>query len=343
MDTTKHLIKDTATMQMFVRINVSVLKTSFLPFELDAQEKYILPYLGDSLHIELLTYLNNESGDNTDYPSWAATDEKKGTFLEILRLSQQALAKFTLYLAAPHMDLHLSEMGFVVTDSTGSAPASAERVRKLVEAYLSQGYDNLETLLRYLEKHHQVIDSYKESEAFVLANGNLINSADKFDRIVSIRGSRRRFISMKPEMDNIERLVIEPLISPAMADVLREQLRKNTLTDDNLKLIDLLQRALAHLVMAETITMDDISDVRIKTGTHSSALVEPDKQTLFERKERMRGVGNNYLAWVKRMLEQTPDKYPEYKNSEQFVENRTYSTHDNSKDDDNRIFVFGQP
>ena len=339
MENNKHLIPDTQTLQLFVRVNISVLKNSFLPYELDAQQKYLLPYLGKDLLDQLLNYVH----DNDSFPGWADDEDKKTIFKEVLRLSRNSLAKFTLYLAAPHMDLHLSEMGFVVTDATGSTPASAERVRKLVEAYLSQGYDNLETLLRYLEKEHQKIASYKDSEAFVLANGNLINSAEKFDRIVSIGGSRRMFISLKPEMDNIERLVIEPVISPQMADILRDQIRNNNLSDDNKKLLDLLQRSLAHLVMAEVLTPDTFSDVKAKPAKASGSRYQSDDDAFFERKERLKGVGNNYLAWVKRLLEQTPDKYPEYKESEQFVEKRTYSTYDNSKEDDNRIFVFGQP
>ena len=334
----RHIIKDTSTLQKFVRVNVSVIKESFLPFELDAQQKYILPYLGEVLHKEILTYLGNESGDNTDYPSWADTDSKKAIFKEVIHLTRAALAKFTLYLAAPHFDLHLSEAGFIVTDTTGSAPASAERVRKLVQAYLTQGYDSLETLLRYLEKHHQVIDSYKDSEALVIASGNLINSAELFDRIVSIDGSRRRFIQLKPDMDNIERLVIEPVISPALAEKLREGVRKKDLNADHKKLLELLQRALANLVMAECITLDDVSDLKIITGNTG-----PDKDLLFKRRERLQGVGNNFLAWAKRLLDKDPDKYPEYKNSDQFVQNRTYSMYQNTDDDDNRIFVFGQP
>lgn len=339
MENNRHLIPDTKTLQLFVRVNISVLKNSFLPFELDAQQKYLLPYLGKDLHEELLAYVK----DQVSYPSWATTNEIKSIFNEVLRLSRNALSKFTLQLAAPHMDLHLSEMGFVVTDATGSSPASAERVRKLVEAYDTQGYDNLETLLRYLEKNHQHIDSYKESEAFVLANANLINSAETFNRIVFIGGSRRRFISLKPEMDNIERLVIEPVISIAMADKLRGEIRNNNLTADNKKLLDLLQRALAHLVIADDITIDDVPGAvtRKRSGGSPS---KSDEQALFDRKQLLRGSGNNYLAWVKRLLEKDPDKYPEYKSSEQFVETRTYSSYDNSSDtEDKTIFIFGQP
>ena len=338
----KHLIGSTDDLQKFTRINMSVVKESFLPYETDAREKYLIKYLGDDLHLELIEYYNSENKDA--FPSWASDQEGKTIFKQVLFLAQNALAKFTLYLAAPHLDLQLSELGFVVTGmSDNTAPASAERVKNAVQAYLHQGYDNLETLLRFLEKHHHVIASYKDSEAFVLSNRNFINSAEQFDRIVPIAGSRMRFIELKAEMDNIEKFFIEPVISTELSDRIKEQIRGNTLSPPNKTLLDLIRRAVANLVIAETLSGTSIPRYRISGGRITEEKSQGDPSAIFETKERLSGYGKNYLAWIKRTLDKDPDAYPEYKQSAQYVELRSYSGYENTDDPENSLFIFGQP
>ncbi|MBE0663743.1 MAG: hypothetical protein IH597_14910 [Bacteroidales bacterium] len=304
------IIKSIQDLQQYVRVNVSVMEKSFLPYANDASEKFLNRYIGEALLTELDTH-HNSTSTPLPYPAWADNDEKKAIFRQVLKLAQNALAKFTLLLASPHYDLQLTEMGFVVQQNSNTTPASAERVKKAVESYESQGWDNMETLLRYLEKHHAIITSYKDSDAFVLATRNLINTAEVFDRYVNIEASRLKFIKLRPAMDDVELINIEPVISVALADALRTQQRENSLTDDNKKLLPILQRAIANLVAAREM-----------------------------KKEGAEHYGNHYLVEAKKLLDKDPDKYPLYKESEQYVATKTgYAYHENTEEAKN--FVFG--
>ncbi len=330
----KHLLKTTEDLQGFVRINLSVLRESFLPYEYDAQHKFIARYLGEELHRELIALYNEDA-----YPDWADSEHKKGVLRQVLYHCQNALAMFTMYMAAPHMDLHLSEMGFVVTHSQNAAPASSQRVKTAVDAFLNQGYDRLEVMLRFMEKHHSVIASYTDSDAYVLENASIINSAIEFDRILPISLSRLRFIALRPEMHNIRKLVIEPIISPELFLELVNQKQKLELSEDNKSLLSLLQHAMAYMAVASTL---DESNAHY----HLSPMKGEGKGKAFGRDavlsaaDRFAGYGRNYLAGVKKLLRQHPDKYPTYKHSKQYHAQSKSQAYENTE---SKVFVFGQP
>jgi hypothetical protein len=313
----KHLIKTSDELKKFVRINISVLKESFLPYENDAREQYLLKYLGQQLHDELLDLASTQE----TYPDWVEDDQEKKDILDkVLMLAQNAHSKFILHLATPHLDLQLTEMGFVVQSNTTTAPASAQRVENARNAFLEMGYNNIETLLRYLEKHHNTIESYKDSEAYVFANNNYINSTAVFDSIVPINNSRLKFIELKPEMNNIESLLIDPLISKELGDHLRTRIRNKQLSAPEKKLLDIIQRTVAHQAVANIID-------------------NPDEA---KKKERMTDYARNYFARIKQLLDKNPDDYPLYKESDNYVEEHQYK-HFDYNDDESSFYVAGHP
>lgn len=328
----KHLINTTEDFQKFVRINISVLRQSFLPYEFDARHKFIIPYTGSELHEELITLYN----DGT-YPAYVDTSGKETILDNLLHHCQNALAMFTLYLAAPHMDLHLSEMGFVVTNSSNAAPASSQRVKSAVDAALSQGYDRLETMLRYLEKYHTSIPSYSDSEARVLETGNIISSATEFDQIVPISKSRLRFVSLKPEMQNLRKLTFEPLVSSELFAQLVEEKKSLAVSVDNLKLLNFLQPAIAYLAVANTIDQSN-AHYHLYPMLGQNQQITPT--TISNATDRFRSYGNNYLTGALKLLQLHPDKYPAYKHSLQYYNNQRNKAYEN---EDAPIFVFGHP
>ncbi len=341
-----HIISNTQQLQKYVRVNISVLKQSFLPYEFDAQEKYMLPYLGDSLLLELRKLANKE-----EYPDWADTDQKKNILSSLLDKCSRSLAKFTIYLATPHMDLHLSEMGFVVSNTQHSAPASAHRVQAARSALLESGYDNLETMLKFLEINYKDIDSYKDSDAFVFSFSNLINSAEEFNRILPINQSRLHFLSLKGELNNVKDLTIIPVASKELVNELIQQKKTGSLTKPNEKAVFMIQKAMAHLAAANTISprsaaiylnpssqaTDPVSDSTLTNPRGNLPLAD---LIVRQTKDRLKGVGQAHLAALRKLLTNKPDDYPAFKNSS------VYKDSDKSKPFENTespLFVFGQP
>lgn len=341
-----HLIANTENLQKYVRINISVLRQSFLPYEFDAQEKYLLPYLGDSLLAELRTLENKN-----EYPGWATSDEKKNTLVSLLEKAKRSLAKFTIYLAAPHMDLHLSEMGFVVTSTQNSAPASTQRVQAVRNALLEGGYDSLEVMLKFLETRHLEIDSYKNSDAFVFAFSNLINSAAEFNKILPINNSRLHFLSLKGELANVRDLVIAPVASKELVKEIIDQKTNNNLTEPNIKALLFMQKALANIAAANTISPRSATiylnpSSRAGDPVSDSALTDPRGNVplagliITQTKDRLLSVGHAHLAALEKLLHNSPDKYPAFKASDVYANKDKTTPFENT---DCPLFIFGQP
>lgn len=336
-----HIISSTQEIQKYVRINISVLRQSFLPYEFDAQEKYLLPYLGDTLLMELRTLANTQ-----EYPDWATTNTKKNTLTSLLEKAKRALAKFTIYLATPHMDLHLSEMGFVVTNTQNSAPASSQRVQAARNALLEGGYDSLETMLTFLETNHKSIDSYTNSDAFVFAFSNLINSASEFNQILPINNSRLHFLSLKGELANVKDLVIAPVASKELVDEIIDQKSNNNLSPDNKKALLLMQKALAYFAAANTINHNNAARylnpaAQLNTNIEvTNATANLTDLTVRQTKDRLLNIAHSHLAALEKLLINNPEKYPAFKSSAVFANRDKSTPFENS---DCPLFIFGQP
>ncbi|NQU54157.1 MAG: hypothetical protein HQ522_16640 [Bacteroidetes bacterium] len=179
----------------------------------------------------------------------------------------------------PFFDLVETEAGFAVTLTTTKAPASRERVNALivgVEKWLS---DSIERLLEYLEENAQYHEDWKGSNTFALLTETYIHKLKDFRRIAPFEGTRLEFIKQLPSMLDVIHLQIEPVISPELSDEIIEQLRDEDLTVANAAILRNLRFAFANYVITKT----------------DSAY--------------------NYLMKVKKVITETPDSYPAFRDS----------------------------
>ena len=93
------LLKTVAEIRNYLKIDITNKIDSISPYITDAENKYIKQYIGDDMYSTLNTYHNATSP--TPDPALDA----------LLSYVQYALAKFTFYLATPHLDLRIMESG----------------------------------------------------------------------------------------------------------------------------------------------------------------------------------------------------------------------------------------
>ncbi len=331
----KHLINTTEELQKFVRINISVLRESFLPYELDARNKFIIPYIGQQLHDELI-----ELNDSNTYPDWVSTPKEEKMLMRILYYTQNALAKFTIYLAAPHMDLHLSEMGFVVTNTQHSAPASAQRVAKAVNAFYNQGFDNLEALLGLIEANHDKIPSYINVTHSIFSTGSLIISATEFNKIFPIGNSRIRFAYLVPELQKVTGSIIIPAIGKAFFDHLLEGKQNLSLDTNHQKLLEKLQLSTAYFTMAGALSENNI---RVLFGPMPPGTLpreHPSEATIKNTTKKYSSYAKSHLLQATKLMLSNPGHFPVYKNSPLYNQHLREKPFENL---DSGIFIFGHP
>ncbi len=302
------IIDTTAKLQKYLPVTGTFKIENVLPFVADAQDKYMRRYLGAALLAEMDKYVT----DGT-LPTW---DGKTGELVALalgglMPYAENALTAFAFYLATPTLDVKITDSGFaVISNNSTLAPASAERVKKFRESIEETGFARIETLLLFLEGHKTDYPSWANSAACTLSQRNLVNSTEVFDEILDINQSRLTFQKLRPELDNVEILQIEPVISTAFADVLRAQIQEGLITADNVKVLKPLRKAVVYLTAG--IALDAKYTVR----------------------------GTQFLAETKKILDGNPDLYPIYRDSDCYDSTKTsYSQFENLEG--NQTFVFG--
>ena len=307
------LIKTTVEMRTYLRMSLSEKEASWQPYVGPATDKYIRPVLGDVLLDAL----------NADYN--AATHD--ADLVALLPYVQGALAKFTLLMAVPNLDLNISEGGFTVISSPNVAPASRERVNALMASLLEQGWDAIEILLRFLEENINDYASWETSDAYTLAIRNLVNSAVDFDKIFHIMQSRILFNRFRNSLDDVDNLIIKRNISADMFDALMADIRAGVISAENQKILPLLKRAEVFYAISENIDKSKCEGVG----------VEINNQFLKLDMDLMKYKARQYLDDALVIMKATPDDYPEYRDSAQYQVAVTRF----ENDADRKIFVFG--
>lgn len=183
----------------------------------------------------------------------------------------------------PFFDLVENESGFAVVSNPNLAPASQARVAALQTATYRKLDEAVESLLEYLEETVAYHDEWKGSPAYTLLSNLYLTTVKEFRRYVVYPGSRREFMSLKPEMLNAINLKIAPVISQELSDQVVEQLRDGDITPDNKTILENLRFAFANFTMHQEET------------------------------------AQSYLSRVRRLLYASPDKYPLFRDSEIYI------------------------
>ncbi len=311
------LITLTTEMREYLRIDLSEKEVSWASFVGPATEKYIRPVLGDNLLEDL----------EADYI--AATHDAQ--LVALLPKVQLPLAKFTLLLAVPNLDLNVSEGGFTVRSTPQQAPASRERVLAFQESLEKQGWDAIEVLLRYLEDnagdYESALGTWLTSDAYTLAIRNLVNSAKEFDKIYSIDQSRILFNQYRNILDDVDLLIIKRAISADMFDALMAEIKAGSISTKNQKILPLLQRAEVLFAVSENPDKSKYEGIGVEINT-----------TFMKRDlEALKYKASQYLSDALVIMKATPDDYPEYRDSDEY--NAAEDRFEN--DTDNGFFVFG--
>jgi len=302
------IIDSTVKLKKYLPVTGTFSVDNVLPFVNDAQEKFMRRYLGAKLLQELDEFVTSGT-----IPEWTGiTGALVSSYItKLLPHAQNAVTAFAFYLATPVLDIKITDSGFaVISNNSTLVPASAERVKKFRESIEETGFSRVETMLRYLEENKMSYPTWTSSDASTLASRNLVNSTEVFDTILSINQSRLTFQKLRPELDNVEVLQIEPVISTAFADLLREQVSIDEVSNDNAIVLKLLRKAIVYLT--------------------AGIAIDP----------KYTGRGTQFLAEVKKVIDASPDKYPLYRDSDCYDSTKTsYSNFENLEE--NQTFVFG--
>jgi hypothetical protein len=309
------LIKTIAEFEQFVRLQGTITAETLLVAVPDAQEKYIRQILGDVLLDDLEVWYNME--DPTDLPEFSA----------LLPYVQRALARFTIFVVSPELDVNVTSSGIGVVSNGSLAPASSDRVAKFDKNNELRGWDNVETLIKFLEDHADDYPEWTASEAYTLAIRNLVNSATEFDRIFSINKSRLVFNNYRPVMDDVDMLRIQPVISATLFNKILTEIKSGTLSDANKVVLPLLQRAEVYFAAVD----------KLDRATYDGIGVQVNLTMMARDIENYTAKAVTFLSQALAIMKKNIADYPEYRDSGIYDQ----STTEFVNRQENPIYVFG--
>jgi len=236
------LIDNIAGLKEHIGFNESVNEDDFTKIQPDvllAEDDYLRPALGAAFYDDLIdptTQLTSAEADRLRY------------------LLRSSLANLSMVGYLDIAQVHINGQGVQIVSTDNEKTAFQWQVNNLKTSFSRKGWNGLEKALAYLEDHATDFPDWAASATAKAARGYFITSATVFSEHYNISNARLTFQALASLLRKTERFRLEPVLGTDFFDELKQQLRDDTLTAENEKLLDdYVRPALAHLVMAQAI------------------------------------------------------------------------------------------
>lgn len=285
--TTIEQLKDT------VKVNKAVFD-NWIIYLNDARDRFLIPYLGEKLVIELET-VNETSTSEADKP-----------LLAILSNVRRVLGPFAVMLGTHEMSINTGDTGHTVAKTDKLAPASDSKINKSWESLADRAWQNLEYLLDYIEKDITKYPLWKESGYYKRRQTKYFFSASVFQDsgLVDIDYSRLTFEKLRQLIIRIEKSEVIPLLTPDIANDILES--GGTSTELKKKVI-LLEYVRA-FIGARVALLHTSQTTRVQRSKNNSLEYNPVIRPLYED---MAMNGNYYTEqaayWRNMIISMLPD------------------------------------
>lgn len=278
-----------------------------------AQLKYLKPILGTDLTADL---------DGKYEGGITNADED-----ELIKYIQPALGHLAMWLYVPKGNVYVGDNGIQAVHSGDSKPAFEWQKRDFENSMLQNGFDALDELIEYLESVANTdFPDWLLSEGCTLVRSNFVNTARRFtDFVPKVKSSRFLFSYIKPILSRLEKPLIMSLTGKAQYDELKDEIKADSLTANNLELMAYIEPAVAHAAWASALyelgLQVDGEGVHLMNNTFSGTVqarqaAETDRLRVV--KEHHEQVSADYLEQLKEYLVANVDTYPLFKAGESY-------------------------
>jgi len=305
------LLNSLDDIKQYITVSVTSSFQSIEPYIKRAERKYIVPTISQPQYDEL---------DNGSSLSSKQEDA--------LNLLQEATAFLAYYLYIPELQVHISDQGINIITSEHKKTAFPWQIQKLEEHWFTTGMDLLEEALILMENNRTEFTKWENSDAFTIFRDHFIATADEFESIYPIQGSRRMFLKLKPIMKQVEEDAINPVLCDDLYDEVLKQIKDQNLSSKNKKLLPYIKNAIVYKTIEQAIgeLAVDVTPNGL-TLTSTMAQNENVKETkpantgrLTAYQENAKNKADKYLKQLKQYLNNKVDTYPLYKNSDCYTE-----------------------
>lgn len=227
----------------------------------NSEHDFLLEKIGAPLYKALIEHYEEISDKDSILPGRSNLTP----WHQLIHLCQRPIAFDTFYRAADvqAVSTNASGLNIVATDGYDAADTDViERYKKRLNQEAHKGIDRLlVTLEEWAEdlsslaegtepdeetkEKKNIIDLWRKSRYFYLAEGLFINTARKLNEFIDFYESREKFIQLLPDLRYCQEFVIRPELGDALTDDLMAKMQKGKLSDVERKAVRMAQYALA--------------------------------------------------------------------------------------------------
>jgi hypothetical protein len=176
-----------------------------------------------------------------------------GVLAQLQKLARRALVNLALYEGAlGDFKVVMGDGGLRQEHSSNLKPAFERDTRDYIQDKFLKGYQALDAMLVFLEENENesALAPWKSSSAYTKYKELFLPSAADFKKYYSLVQSRYLFIQLRPDLEAAQEGEIADTLLPTLYNTLKSTWADGTISADNRKLIPLIQRAMAHLTIA---------------------------------------------------------------------------------------------
>ena len=208
-------------------------------------------------------------------------------------ITAKLIATEALRRAIPSLDLVLTPNGFGVVSNQNIAPASKERVDRLIGSLADYRDDCIANLLPLLSRESDWLGSIQASFFGVTMFPDLAIT----DQVKGTGSKWERYLSLRPNILDIEASLAEEFFSPELMARLRNEVLRKTHTADLARVINAIRGQVVDLLNGGSIRIRDMIDVvnhircypDLFPEWHASETAKLFSPPIFKNKKESRG------------------------------------------------------
>ena len=150
--------------------------------------------------------------------------------------------------AIPFTDLIQTETGFAVTNTSNMAPASKERVERLITWCVEQIDTLMDMLTEALRANNTLLPEWKKFNGYTQIFNCLFTHGNDFAQCANVEGSKRSvFLKTKPDIVTLQLNLLAPVISEKYLADLIAMIQDNAIVENAKPVITLCKKALGQV------------------------------------------------------------------------------------------------
>lgn len=228
------LIKTKAELRAHLPVAYANLDSKMPMFE-KAEERYLLPILGQTLYDNLTEAYNN--------------DGLNPLLTALLMKCRAVIAPLAYVTNIPFMQGMITDNGLLVTEDEKSRKAFKWEYNEVMTALTNEGNQAIESLIVYLTNHLVDFEDWAESDYNTEINFAFIRNGKDFRDAYPVKNPHSTYMMVKPLFEEIAELSIKPAISNEFFNDLSEKIKEQSFNASEKDVIRQIRMIAARLVM----------------------------------------------------------------------------------------------